>query len=113
MKRLNQILSVDNNRTGNVKKNRTKNSGPVEIQNILKFFSIVIIIFGVFMIGSGSYSMYKDVNKEEVNSKPVIYVEQTSETEILLKVTHDKELSKITYEWNDERATEIPFYSKK
>ena len=110
---MNQILSVDNNRTGNVKKNRTKNSGPVEIQNILKFFSIVIIIFGVFMIGSGSYSMYKDVNKEEVNSKPVIYVEQTSETEILLKVTHDKELSKITYEWNDERATEIPCNSKK
>lgn len=114
MKILNQILSVDNNRTGNVKKNkRRSSSGPIEINHILKFFTITILVFGVFLIGSGSYSMYKGSSKEEVNTKPVIYVEQTTETEILLKVTHDKELAKITYEWNGERATEVPCSNKK
>lgn len=64
------------------------------------------------MIGSGSYSMYKELNKEVTNSKPVIYVEQTAETQILLRVTHDKALAKITYEWNDEGATEVPCNGK-
>ena len=65
------------------------------------------------MIGSGSYSMYKESTKELVNTKPIIYVEQTSETEILLKVTHDKALSKITYDWNGEGATQVPCNGRK
>lgn len=110
---MNQILSIDNTPKGKPRKNKTRNNGPIEIGSILKFFSIAILIFGVFMIGSGSYSVYKEANKEVANSKPVIYVEQTTETEVLLKVTHDKSLSKISYSWNDEGATEIPCNAKK
>ncbi len=113
VKRLNQILSIDNSPKGKPKKNRTRNSGPIEVNSILKFFSIAILIFGIFMIGSGSYSMYQGANKEVTNSKPVIYVEQTAETAVLLKVTHDKTLSKITYDWNGEGITEIPCSGKK
>lgn len=108
VKRLNQILSIDNSKKETAKKNKTRNNGPIEINSILKFFAISILLFGIFMIGSGSYSMYKDSTKEVTNTKPVIYVEQTSEEEILLKVTHDKALSKMTYSWNDEEATEVP-----
>lgn len=110
---MNQILSVDNTKKEKVKKKKNKNSGPVEIESILKFFSISILIFGIFMIGSGSYSMYKESTKEVVENKPVIYVEQTSDTEILLKVTHDKAISKITYSWNDEEITEVQCNGKK
>lgn len=110
---MNQILSIDNSQKEKKKKNRTKNSGPVEIHSILKFFSIAILIFGVFMIGSGSYSMYKESTKETTKTKPVIYVEQTTETEILLKVTHDKTLSQITYCWNNEETTEVACNGKK
>lgn len=113
MKRLNQILSINNTPKGKPKKNKTRNSGPIEVSSILKFFSIVILVFGIFMIGSGSYSMYKQANKESTNSKPVIYVEQTAEKQVLLKVTHDKALSKITYDWNQGGATEIPCNGKK
>lgn len=109
---MNQILSVDNSKRGNVKKNRVRNNSPMEIEHILKFFLIVLLVFGIFMIGSGSYSMYKELNKEVANSKPVIYVEQTGQTQILLKVTHDKALAKITYEWNDEGETEVPCNGK-
>ena len=86
VKILNQILSVGNSNRGNNKKNRTRNNGPIEVDTILKFFSIAILVFGVFMVGSGSYSMYKDSAKESVGTKPVIYVEQTTEKEILLKI---------------------------
>lgn len=113
VKKLNQILSVDNSKKEKVKRNRTRNKGPIEINSILKFFSIAILIFGIFMIGSGSYSMYKESTKKIENTKPVIYVEQTTEAEVLLKVTHDKALSKITYAWNEEEKTEVPCSGKK
>lgn len=110
---MNQILSIDNSQKEKVKKSRNKNRGPIEIHSIVKFFSIAILIFGIFMIGSGSYSMYKEASQEDANTKPVIYVEQPSETEVSLKVTHDKALSKITYSWNDEETTEVPCNGKK
>lgn len=113
MKRLNQILSVDNSKKEKVKNNNMRTRGPIEIQTILKFFAVSILIFGVFMIGSGSYSMYKESSKEASNKKPVISVEQTSETEILLKVTHDKALSELTYSWNDEESTQVSCNGKK
>lgn len=110
---MNQILSVENTKKEKVKKTKTKNSGPIEIQSILKFFSVAILIFGIFMIGSGAYAMYKESSQEIASSKPVIYVEQTGETEIVLKVTHDRALSKVTYEWNDEGSIQIPCNGKK
>ena len=105
---MNQILNVDYS-SNNKKEKNGKNNGPIEIQSIVKFFSIIILIFGICMIASGSYSMYKGNNKESSKTKPVIHVEQTNETQITLQVTHDKELEKVTYEWNGEGATEVPF----
>lgn len=110
---MNQILSVDNSKRGNAKKYKTRGNGPIEINSISKFFAIAILMFGIFIISSGSYSMYKESSKEIVNNKPVIHVEQTEETEILLKVTHEKALSKISYEWNDEGATQVPCSGRK
>lgn len=105
---MNQILSIDNN-TGKsknkVKKN--KNNGPIEITKIIKFFSISMIIFGVFFIGTGSYSMYKESQNSKVPTKPTISVETLTENSIKLKVTHDKEINKLTYKWNDEDETQI------
>ena len=107
---MNQILSVDNSniKKGKTNKYKQRNKGPIEIHTILKFFVISILIFGICIIGSGSYSMYKEATKEENNTKPVIYVENIAETEILLKVTHDKPLAKVSYDWNDETEISLP-----
>ena len=119
VKTLNQILDVDDNRGKKEKVKKSKapkmprSSGPVEIQSIVKFFAIAILIFGIGIIGTGSYSMYKDATQEVAKTKPVIYVEQTGEKDILLKVTHDKELASITYDWNEEGATEVPTNNQK
>lgn len=114
---MNQILSVDNNsgkgRKNTIKEPKMKNNGPLEISSILKFFAIVLIIFGIFMIGSGSYSMYKDIQGDGSKLKPTISVQEVSETELSLKVSHNKSISKLTYSWNDEEGTEVQCDGKK
>ncbi len=108
---MNQILSVESPKKE--KKKKTKNSGPIEINSILKFFSIAILFFGIFMIGSGSYSMYQDAKLSTSSTKPTIYVEQLTETELRLQITHDKPLEKVTYNWNNEEPTELDAKGKR
>lgn len=111
VKALNQILSVESPKKD--KKNKVRNSGQIEIGKILKFFSIAILIFGVFMISSGSYSMYQNYKIANLSTEPTIHVQETSATEITLQIAHDKNLSKVTYNWNDEEPTEVNCTGKK
>lgn len=106
---MNQILSVDNRWK---KEKKRSNKSQSDIQGIVKFFAMTILILGLCMIGTGSYSMYKDSNKKEIN-KPTIFVENVSETEITLKVSHDKELTKVTYSWTGKGLNEIDCKGKK
>ena len=89
-----------------------RNSGPVAIESILKFFAIAILIFGIFMIGSGSYSMYTNSQEDTANVKPTIQVEE-SETEITLRVSHSRALSKVTYKWNNDEEVELQASGKR
>ena len=112
---MNQILSVEDTKKKNKKSKKQKmprNSGPVAIESILKFFAIAILIFGIFMIGSGSYSMYTNSQEETANVKPTIQVEE-SETEITLRVSHSRALSKVTYKWNNDEEVEIQASGKR
>ena len=108
---MNQILSVESPKKE--KKKKVRNRGPIEIDKILRFFSIAILIFGVFMVGTGSYSMYQDSKNETASNKPTISIVENTATQITLQVTHDKELSKVTYQWNNEDAVEIDCAGKK
>lgn len=110
---MNQILSVEDI-SDKVKKRRQRmNSGPAEINNVVRFFAIAILVFGIFIIGSACYGMYKESQKEEIPIKPVMNVSQPTEKEVSLKVEHNKELSSITYSWNDEEATQVPCQGQK
>ena len=106
---MNQILSVENPK----KEKKRKNNGPIELDKILKFFCITILVFGVFMIGSGSYSMYQNSKIANLSAKPTIEIKETSATEITIQVTQNKELSKVTYNWNNEENIEIECAGKK
>lgn len=101
---MNQILSIEN--TKKEKQKRNPNRGPADIESILKFFSIALIVFGIFMVGSGSYSMYKDSQEETASNKPTISVATLTEGQVTLTIEHSRTLSKVTYKWNDEE--EIP-----
>ena len=98
---MNQILEVD---TTSSKRN-TK--GTIEIEKIIKFFAISVIVFGLFMIGSGTYAMYKISETERsVIIKPQIE-EIKEEDKIILKVKHNKEIKTVEYSWNDEEPNII------
>ena len=102
---MNQILSIEN--PNKQRKSKVKNHAPIEIKTIIRFFSISILIFGIFMIGSGSYSMYQNSKLGKVQTKPTIHVNETSATEITLEITSETNLSKVTYNWNRGEETEI------
>ncbi len=95
---MNQILSTSNSE-------KNKKGGPIEIHTIVKFFSIILIIFGVIMISTASYAIYKkSVDKNNIPTKPSITEEQKGDKTVLLKVTHDKAIDKIEYRWNEQEA---------
>lgn len=104
---MNQILSTD------TIKERKQRKGPAEISSVVKFFSIAIIIFGIFIIGTASYSMYKEHQDSNTITKPTINVSQTAEDAIVLKVLHDKALSKVTYSWKDDEVIDLNVNGRK
>ena len=108
---MNQILSIESQKKE--KRNKIKNNGPIELNKILKFFCIAILIFGVFMIGSGSYSMYQNSKIANLTTKPTIHIQETSATEITIQIAHNKELSKVTYNWDRAEPIEIECNGKK
>lgn len=108
---MNQILSTEAPKSN--KKVRGGNREPADIEKILKFFAIGMIIFGIFMISSGSYAMYQNSKFTGNSSKPTIYIEETSATEITIQVSHNKELSKVSYHWNNQEPIELECSGKK
>lgn len=110
---MNQILSVENNNNSNNYNNKGYGNGKkVEIKAVIIFFCIVLIVFGVFIIGSGVSSIYKKSSDEANNNdnstkvaaseKIDISVQVVSETEIGLIITHNQEIQTVEYSWNDE-----------
>ena len=104
---MNQILSTENI------KEKKKRKGPAEISSVAKFFSISILIFGIFIIGTASYSMYKDYQDSQTITKPTVNVSQTGEDTIVLKVLHDKALAKVTYSWKDDEVIDLNVNGRK
>lgn len=117
---MNQILSVEPPKPRKEKKqkvnnsyNSYKSSGPIEIEKIARFFAIVLIVFGIIMVGSGSYSMYKgsQVGNSQIN--PTINVEEISETQLNIQITHNSPLRRVTYNWNSEEQVELEASGKR
>ena len=91
---MNQILQTEN-----------KKSGPIEINKVVLFFAIAIIILGIILIGQGSYAMIvgtKEKDKQEIpnNVAPEVNIHKTEEN-IILSIVHTKPITNVTYHWND------------
>lgn len=93
---MNQILQIENK----------KSKGPVEINKVVIFFGVAIIIFAIMIIGIGSYIMLSKDNKQEQgntiqeSTKPVVNINRDAD-DIIVEVTHNLPISKIVYSWND------------
>ena len=105
---MNQILATSNTTT-KTKTKKNKRTGPADIKTVVRVFAITMLIFGVFMIGTGSYAIYKDNEaKNSATTKPVI-TETLNEdgTAVTLSVTHDKAIDRIEYSWNNGEVQTI------
>lgn len=103
---MNQILSTENR---NSKYNNYKKGGPKDIRSVVKFFAIVLLIFGVFLVINSSYAMMKGEGnkKSSTTSGPTIELEKKGEDKLLLKVMHEDEIESVTYSWNDENPITV------
>lgn len=114
---MNQILSVDNNNSSNnYKNNKGYGSGKkADIKTIVILFCIILIIFGIFIIGNGAYSMYKNKQKDNqenlgnaptTSEKEKITLQMVSDREIKLIVSNVNNIKSIKYSWNNDEVIE-------
>lgn len=86
---MNQILYTGGN----------KKSGQLKVNTIVRIFSILMILFGIILVGKGSYAIISNISKNSVENIPVVTMNQEGNT-IVLIVKHDKAIDKIEYSWN-------------
>ena len=109
---MNQILATE----------PIKRKKPVDIHKIAKFFAISLIVFGVCLISSGSYAVFKN-QKNNTKSMPQQVeenknVEETNQansginihlsvvgTNIQATITGESEISYVTYKFDDQEET--------
>ena len=76
----------------------------------IKIYSYVIVLlfFGIFMIGTSSYGLYRNMNQDASSqSIPTITVEKSDDTTLLLKVIGENNIDTITYYWNNGEQNTI------
>lgn len=102
---MNQILMVENK--NKKKKNKVRNSGTTDIQNIVRFFAFVIIIFGIVMIGHSSYAIYRDAKGNNTENLPEVDITRVNDT-IIVNVNSTYIINKFKYSWQNSQQTSVP-----
>ena len=104
---MNQILMVENK-----KKTKKRNfSAPVEIKNIIRFFSIVIIIFAICIISHSSYALYREAKGNNTNNLADITLTRKNDT-LIVNVQSEYIIDKFKYNWKNSQQTSISEGSK-
>ena len=103
---MNQILD----HSGPKKKKAPSNSN--NIKGIIKVFAVILIIFGIALIGSGSYTLAQNNNvKKSMNVTPttkepeISAVEEEGTSTVTISVNHDKVIEKVVYRWDELEST--------
>lgn len=97
----NQILSTqDSEKT---KKKSTKTN--IEINKIVIFFTIILIIFSISCIGMGAYAIIQ--NNDIIGYKKPEVDMQKQDDKLAIFVTSTKPIDKIIYKWNDDGNEEL------
>lgn len=109
---MNQILSTTNpsaNKSKTKKSKTKKSSGPVDIKTVVRVFAIAMLIFGIFMVGTGTYAIYREneANNSEITKPVISELLNDDGTAVKLTVTHDKTIDRIEYSWNDDEIQTI------
>ncbi len=99
---MNQILDYN--------PNKSSGGGSSGSDKIVRVFAIILAIFAICLLAGGAYGIYKNKHNSNIptqaTSKAQITIEQ-KETTAVIKVTHDKVIEKLIYNWDSEKETTI------
>ena len=105
---MNQILLTENK--NDKKKNSNKyrsNNNSGDMKKIIMFFGIIILVFGITIIGIYSYKTLKNRKEQEVIiTKPHLALEETEES-VTIIAKSETGIEKIIYTWNEEEPNEV------
>lgn len=105
---MNQILLTgnENNKKDN-KTNKYKNSNNNDMKKIILFFGIVILIFGISIVGVYSYRTKNNKKEKTVTVQPPQLSLEKTEKEVKVIAKATSGIDKIIYTWNDDDPREV------
>lgn len=112
---MNQILSVEMPKKKSKLKMSREQNNKASTKSVVLFFSIVLLVFGIALIGVGIYSiLVKNVsNNSNVQSDlPRIDVTQNA-TELEIEISCANEIKSIEYNWEEQETQKVEISGKK
>lgn len=98
---MNQILMTeDNNRNYKAKKPKVHSNKPIGTSSIVKVFAILILIFGLALVGNTVYAMMQSAKEAQLNKEPEVTT-QRSGNEVTIIAKCESGIRTMVYSWND------------
>ena len=97
---MNQILMTQMQKEDNINKNKgyINPNNKITVASAVRLFAILIIIFGIILIGDSVYGIISSVPKEKDN--PSVSTESIG-SEAIIKIVTQKPLKQMAYRWGD------------
>lgn len=101
---MNQILMTEAVNKNAKNKSRVSNSS--DITAVVRFFAIIIMVFGLALSGSSAFGMVQNIQENKNKSIPVVSAQRNGNS-VKITVKNDIGIKTIKYSWNDSTETVV------
>lgn len=107
---MNQILMTESDQKTKKKRNRNTTAA-IEIEKIVRFFAVFIIIFATCLISHSSYALYRDTKATNTDDLPVVTMSRLNDV-LTVEVESVYEIENFRYSWANSEERSIPENAK-
>lgn len=101
---MNQILMTE--AVNKNAKNKSRISNSSDITTVVRFFAIIIMVFGLALSGSSAFGMVQNIQENKNKSIPVVSAQRNGNS-VKITVKNDIGIKTIKYSWNDSTETVV------